>query len=174
MNSLAYRLLITRPYIYENSIKNTSATYYLAELASGKAERISAFFQTQEFNPTVNFKLRSIFKNGYENCSIFEDGLTSYLKANITAETWGRPLEAAWCSSGWKVNNVLKVMVGTITWNETDDHSKWALLDNSYACFGDMNRMTSQWKRGGSFFCFDNFSLVTALKRVILSQDSCK
>jgi len=96
------------------------------------------------------------------------------LKLNVTAETWGRPLEKAWCSPGWKVNNVLKVLVGTVSWDEADDHSKWALVGNTYACFGDMNRMSSQWKRGGSFFCFNNTSLVTALRRAIANQDDCK
>jgi deoxyribonuclease-2 len=64
-------------------------------------------------------------------------------------------------------------MVGDITWEEPDDHSKWVLARNAYACFGDMNRMSSQWKRGGSFFCFDNPSLVTALNRALIGEDRC-
>lgn len=72
--------MITRPFIYESSIKNSTYTNYLADLASGKADRVSALFQTEEFNPTADFKLRTIYKNGYENCSIFEDGLIGYLK----------------------------------------------------------------------------------------------
>lgn len=118
--------------------------------------------------------VRAIFKNGYENCSIFEDGLVGYLKANLTAETWGRPLEPAWCSKGWQVNNVIRVMVSDISWDEADDHSKWAAVGNLYACFGDMNRMPSQWKRGGSFFCFDSPSLAMALRRTIAGTDQCK
>lgn len=80
LNKLAYRLMTTRPFIYENSIKNSTYTNYLADLAAGRADRVAALFQTEEFNPTSDFKLRSIYKNGYENCSIFEDGLIGYLK----------------------------------------------------------------------------------------------
>lgn len=32
-----------------------------------------------------NTKLKSIYKNGFENCSIFEDGLIQYLKVNLVA-----------------------------------------------------------------------------------------
>ena len=117
--------------------------------------------------------MRSIYKNGFENCSIFEDGLTAYLKSNLVAETWGRPLENKWCGRPYTVTNVQQVVVGQVTWGEQDDHSKWVSAGNQYACFGDMNRMESQWKRGGSFFCMESSSLAGALRRTIVHQDSC-
>jgi deoxyribonuclease-2 len=53
-----------------------------------------------------------------------------------------------------QVINVKSVMLtSAIKWTESEDHSKWALLEQKYSCFGDMNRMSSQWKRGGSFYC---------------------
>jgi len=60
-----------------------------------------------------------------------------------------------------------------ISWKETEDHSKWAVAGHEYACFGDMNRMPSQWKRGGSFFCLNEPTLVTALSSIIVAHDSC-
>ena len=65
------------------------------------------------------------------------------------------------------------VIVGKEKWNEQDDHSKWVYASNDHACFGDMNRMPSQWKRGGSFFCLNNYSLALALKRAIIDSDKC-
>jgi hypothetical protein len=85
LNQLAYRLMITRPFIYENNVRNSSTTNYLADLASGKTARISANFQTEEFSPFGSYRLRSIYKNGFENSSIFEDGLIGYFKMNMTA-----------------------------------------------------------------------------------------
>ena len=72
----------------------------------------------------------------------------------LVAETWGRPIEHAWCGGGYQVVNVVNVNLAGIVWNEQDDHSKWVLAGNEYACFGDMNRMSSQWKRGGLSFAF--------------------
>ena len=105
---------------------------------------------------------------------MFEDGLTSYLVVGpLIAETWGRPIQAPWCSDIYNVYNVQALLMGGISWNEQDDHAKWAIAGNEYACLGDMNRMTSQWKRGGSFFCLSDSSLVSALKRIIITHDSC-
>jgi deoxyribonuclease-2 len=82
------------------------------------------------------------------------------LNSDLKAETWGRPIMAPWCG-----NDTIKYIVEncavlafnkTLTWGQTQDHSKWAIPtdDNSnFACFGDMNRMTSQFKRGGAFYC---------------------
>lgn len=47
------------------------------------------------------------------------------------------------------------------------------LAKNVYACFGDMNRMSSQWKRGGAFYCLLDTTLVAALSSIITSHDSC-
>lgn len=60
-----------------------------------------------------------------------------------------------------------------IEWEEADDHSKWMILGDKYSCFGDMNRMTSQWKRGGAFYCLNNTYLYKALKGVITEIDNC-
>ena len=118
--------------------------------------------------------MKGIFKNGGgKNCSIFEDGMISYLKETLTAETWGRPLEKSWCHSPYSVLNVVRLQVGSIQWTEQDDHSKW-VVSNNYGCFGDMNRMDSQWKRGGSFFCLQNQSLVKALTKVIIEAEKCQ
>lgn len=67
-----------------------------------------------------------------------------------------------------------RVQLDDLVWRESDDHSKWAVAGREYACFGDMNRMTSQWKRGGSFYCLSHPSLVQALTAVILETDSCQ
>jgi deoxyribonuclease II len=122
----------------------------------------------------VGYSVKAIFKNDKINCSIFEDGLTAYLGVTpLIAETWGRPIEKAWCGNGHQVLNVVNVNMAGIAWTEQDDHSKWVLGKANYACFGDMNRMSSQWKRGGAFYCFSDPTLVAALQSVIVSHDSC-
>jgi hypothetical protein len=106
------------------------------------------------------------------NGSIHEDGLTNYLSVSpLIAETWGRPLEPAWCSERFSVKNVVNISIGDISWYEADDHSKWMLASNAFACFGDMNRMASQWKRGGSYYCFTDVGLIEAVKNIIVSTD---
>lgn len=65
--------------------------------------------------------------------------------------------------------------VGDVEWKETYDHSKWALAgDDGFVCFGDMNRMDSQWKRGGSFYCLADKNLIAVVKSTILEHDLCR
>jgi deoxyribonuclease-2 len=101
------------------------------------------------------YRLKGVFKANTVNGSIFEDGLVGYLKdGKLVAETWGRPLQAAWCNAKEQVLNVKMVkLTENVMWTEAEDHSKWVLAEGKYTCFGDMNRMTSQWKRGGAFYC---------------------
>lgn len=36
-----------------------------------------------------------------------------------------------------------------------------------------MNRMTSQWKRGGAFYCLDDPSLHAAMQKIVTASDGC-
>lgn len=114
-----------------------------------------AHFHYYQFS-NVGLKAKVIFKNGNnsKNSSIFEDGLNHYLKSPIIAETWGRPLDSDWCGSP-EVHSSQKITISpTVNWPYTKDHSKWAIATSSAtSCFGDMNRQSSQWKRGGVFYC---------------------
>jgi hypothetical protein len=47
------------------------------------------------------------------------------------------------------------------------------ILGEKYSCFGDMNRMVSQWKRGGAFYCLDNPYLYKTMKGIITATDKC-
>lgn len=125
-------------------------------------------------------RLKIIYKNGKMNGSIFEDGLTKMLSSNLIAETWGRPLSPPWCGSEdnkYKVGNVVSLAFESgVTWKETQDHSKWAIAtdpSSSYSCFGDMNRMNSQFKRGGAFYCIEDADLNKAMKKIIKSKAVC-
>ncbi len=92
----------------------------------------------------------------------------------IVAETWGRPLQSAWCNQKYSVNNVVLVKINEkIQWDESKDHSKWAIVGDRYSCFGDMNRMTSQWKRGGAFYCLDDRTLNMAMQKIAMYTDAC-
>lgn len=153
---------------------NSASTASLYKLSRSNFPQSATLFIKQDLRSVYSYTLKTIFKNDKVNGSIFEDGLTSYLSVTpLVAETWGRPIEKAWCGKGFEVVNAVTVNVGGISWNEQDDHSKWVLARNDYACFGDMNRMSSQWKRGGSFFCLSEPTLVAALKAVVTTHDNC-
>ena len=56
----------------------------------------------------------------------------------------------------------------------TRDHCKWGIsCTGSTVCVGDINRMTSQKKRGGGTACIENPSLWKAIHALINSTDPC-
>lgn len=174
LDYIASHLIITWPFVYEARVTNTTTTQSLFKLAKSNFPTSANKFEFYNLQSAVGYSVKAIFKNDKINCSIFEDGLTSYLSVSpLIAETWGRPLEHSWCSGGKQVLNVVNINLSGVTWNEQDDHSKWVLAKGAYACFGDMNRMSSQWKRGGAFYCFSESTLVAALDSAIVSHDNC-
>ena len=62
----------------------------------------------------------------------------------------------------WKGRNELVV-------RENQDHSKWAVSDKEYYFIGDLNRMTSQFERGGGGFLCQDPVLSRDLKNMIHS-----
>ena len=71
LNKMAGRFVITRPYIYESNIKNSTQTANLARMAASQSDKQGDKFQTEDFNPAPGVQIKGIFKNGFENCSIF-------------------------------------------------------------------------------------------------------
>jgi hypothetical protein len=58
------------------------------------------------------------------------------------------------------------------------DHSKWGVAINGtaqqhYVCIGDMNRMTSQWARGGGTVCFRQANIYKPFLGSIVGADAC-
>lgn len=109
---------------------------------------------------------------------LWDDSVAPHYADSLLTETWGRPYSADKCDlKGGKVSNIhhLKVAVGGAVheWRDTKDHCKWGLFMNkNVVCVGDMNRMDSQAKRGGSAFCKEDAGLYKAFKGMI-ENDGC-
>lgn len=170
---LITKLLPIKPYIYANNLNNPQSINNLMTSGQVQSPDYNSIFTYRNY--TVNqTNMKFIFKNGAKNASIFEDGLNNMLQSPILAETWGRPLQAPWCGT-YPVGNIASIVLNAqIAWKETQDHSKWACAtQNNYCCFGDMNRMSSQWARGGAFYCLDNALLKQAMTSIVTVINSC-
>lgn len=171
---LITKILPIKPYIYAQNLNNANEINNLMTAGTIKQPDYTSTFTYRNY--TVNStNMLFIFKNGGVNASIFEDGMNNLLKSPLLAETWGRPLQDPWCGSTYGVGNIQTVKFSsTAFWNETQDHSKWAYATaNNYSCFGDMNRMTSQWVRGGAFYCLKSSILKQALVSITASTTPC-
>ena len=106
------------------------------------------------------------------------------LKTNLYVETWrknpGNPLDS-FCTKP-SVENIDEIdykfhnskLAGKFSYK--DDHSKWAISKNiyhPYVCVGDINRMESQYKRGGGTTCFQTPQVWKYLDEWANVVDSC-
>lgn len=170
---LITKILPTRPNLYANNLNNPNFINNLMASGQIKSPDYNSLFTYRNY--TVNqTSMKFIFKNGGLNASIFEDGLNNMLKSPILAETWGRPLQDPWCGT-YPVGNVANIVINAqINWQESQDHSKWACATkNNYCCFGDMNRMDSQWVRGGAFYCLQSSYLKQAITKIVTASNLC-
>ena len=105
---------------------------------------------------------------------IFQDIIAPYYQSGLQPLTWGRPLEASTCNGSFDIEAVQELNVEEYSWKYTLEHSKWALgLERPLVCVGDLNRMDSQKRRGGGFFCLEDAALHSAYSSLIKSVEPC-
>jgi len=66
------------------------------------------------------------------------------------------------------IKDIKKLCFEDVTFNESQDHSKWCVSDKDYYCISDLNRTVSQYKRGGGIFICKDKELSRCLYLLIL------
>lgn len=98
---------------------------------------------------------------------IYSEYLYEKYKSKWFIETWqrGHHITNNDCEN---IIDIKKLKFENIGWLESQDHSKWAVCDK-YFSIGDLNRMTSQFKRGGGLILCEDINVCYALKALIVS-----
>lgn len=123
-------------------------------------------------------------KSSDYNDDLYSGWIDHELKTTLYVETWrngaGVVLNSSCPQTDYKVNNIvdLKVEEGDtkITWSYSQDHSKWAISqdkDPGVVCISDINRMQSQFKRGGGAVCIKCPSCWSVFSNTILDLEPC-
>jgi deoxyribonuclease-2 len=125
-------------------------------------------------------------KSGSTSIDIFENLIQPSLEVDMYVETWRRPpVMDSYCNPphAWEsinINNLAFVDENgkEVTFKYTQDHSKFSLAVNStsqkhWICIGDMNRMTSQWTRGGGMACVRHAALYNPLLASVIDIENC-
>lgn len=176
LNTLAGLAPLTAPDIYDQrtSAQTPSA---LAALAAGTTST-QPDCNTVSIQTAGGLNVTYFAKSAAWNSELYSQCIAPTLHTNLLTETWIRgDAEGPSCSGSQQVLDVKKLMfTSTVGFTETDDHSKWAVSPTGsipWLCPADINRMTTQYKRGGSAFCFQDVALVSAIRNAITSVDAC-
>jgi deoxyribonuclease-2 len=119
-------------------------------------------------------RITHIAKSPRHEIDIYSDYLTHHYTCSWYVESWIRSHAFEPCSTVTDIRALLFCDETTNEkreYSEKQDHSKWAVsFEHDMYWIGDLNRMTSQKKRGGGgFVCFDA-GLKRALSKLIVIQ----
>jgi deoxyribonuclease-2 len=114
-------------------------------------------------------KIIHIAKSPHYNIDIYSDYIAKEYNSLWYVETWmrGHKIDD---NEERKTHHLIKdissLKYNSYKYSETQDHSKWGVTKNMY-WIGDLNRMTSQFKRGGGGFLIKNSDISCALMNLI-------
>lgn len=104
-------------------------------------------------------------KSPHCEIDIYSEHIIKYETCTWYVETWKRGHEI---KTNTNVVEIKNIQWKNISYKESQDHSKWAISD-TYYWIGDLNRMTSQYKRGGGGFLIKNKEISNAFRKLILN-----
>jgi deoxyribonuclease-2 len=125
-------------------------------------------------------------KSGSWGKDLWEDLIQSDLGVDMYVETWRRaPVMPTYCRPDFPFDtfNVANLQFldssgALVGYKYTQDHSKYGIAINAtsaqhWLCIGDINRMSSQWVRGGGAVCFRNAVTYNSVAAMIVGVDGC-
>lgn len=120
-------------------------------------------------------------KNKDFGADLYSSFVAPALQTNMLAETWqhGSAKTGSSCD-GYTVENILQLAVKTdaqeFDFDNYADHAKFVVAKSSekpYVCIGDINRMTTQFERGGGTLCVSDSYIWKAFRNFATQIDSC-
>ncbi|CAB4066421.1 Ribose-phosphate pyrophosphokinase 3,Phosphoribosyl pyrophosphate synthase-associated protein 2,Ribose-phosphate pyrophosphokinase 4,Ribose-phosphate pyrophosphokinase 5,Ribose-phosphate pyrophosphokinase,Ribose-phosphate pyrophosphokinase 1,Phosphoribosyl pyrophosphate synthase-associated protein 1,Ribose-phosphate pyrophosphokinase 2,Ribose-phosphate pyrophosphokinase A [Lepeophtheirus salmonis] len=130
---------------------------------------LSSLFHTLPF---ISFAKGPRFKR-----DLYANLVAPSLRTSLLVETWahgsGGRLNTTCSDVPYPIYNVKLLKLMGIPFHRMEDHSKWA-IGGGYVCVGDINRMTSQRKRGGGTLCFRNSKAYKLFADLIVETEPSK
>ena len=176
LNDVAYRLMLTHPHVYDSAV------------AAGTGGNVTALATGAFANPAtcagldfaVGSTMVTVFaKTPAWNADLWAGCVAPALRTDLWVESWIRgSAEGANCTGGYDVLDVQAVAFTTSSndgsWTEYNDHSKWAVSPTGEAiCFGDINRMTTQYSRGGAAYCMRDTTFAGVFQAATTETNKC-
>lgn len=171
---IAYGLHLVLPNIYEIQLTNEVKENFpnITSLAKGEFSKAPlCVFHELETKHGLPFTFFS--KSTQWNNDLWSACISPQLQVNLEVESWIRGSAIGPSCSEYDVTDVKNVAFydfPSFTWSSYDDHSKWAVGVN-WTCHGDINRMTTQFTRGGGAMCVKGIGYL--LQKDITSSTHC-
>ena len=172
--NIAGVMSINLPQVYYSNINipNANISLIINNLTISSANSYAYSFNTIGGLPFTYFA-----KAGKANVDLYESIISPYYNDGMLLQTWGRPYEQNFCPSGgyqYANENINEIQIGKYWWYGYYDHSKWGIgINTQMVCYSDINRMYSQWVRGGGAVCTLNTGLYNYMSKIIENAGPC-
>ena len=173
LNRIAGQYLVMDAQIYDHNTPSYASSHHnLSSFATGAFVH-NASPQSITFKTVGGTSFWDIAKSKTCDCDMW-DKVAAHYAQGMNVLSWGRPLEPSTCSR-YPVQNIVDISWGSsISYKETEEHSKWGVTKNGQTvCIGDINRMTSQKKRGGGASCLAQSSVASSFAHLIANIEKC-
>lgn len=170
---IAEQTVLTVPDMYDTRISSTAPTS-LQLLAKGAFSQVPLCTNTS-IQTLGGLELSYYAKSTQWNNELYAECIAPNEQTSLLVESWIRGSAEGPSCETQQVLDVQNVSYPYgLMFSEYNDHSKWAVSTTSdTVCASDINRMTTQYKRGGSAFCFEDATLSDVLRTSITKTDSC-
>lgn len=161
-------LINMRPIVYERKISNYLEMKFpqLSDLEHEfdmKNKRVSIVPKLSQLITTKEGQILHLYsKSANFGQDLYDGWIDKDINSALFVETWrrgsGNPLNSSCPDNDYQVNNIKDLKYNDdVGWSFSIDHSKWAISEDAnvgFVCISDINRMESQFKRGGGAVCF--------------------
>lgn len=141
-----------------------------------------------EINSLRGETFLSFSKNTKSEGDLYSQIVAPGLAVDLLVETWrrgaGGPLTSNCTGGPYKVYNIENVNLPLVespqattgSWKYISDHAKWAVstdAEKPFSCIGDINRMASQFRRGGGTVCFKSAPVWNVVSKSVEGVEAC-
>jgi len=180
LKNVGTQLFYNHAKLYSSSLPTSMASDNadLAQFIAGHYKSGTPTTSTIDLVTVGGVHFRSFAKSADFNQDLYQSLVAPSLQAPLNVETWrrGSPVTLD-CSSQFRVLDAQTMKIGSsMTYSYTKDHSKLAVSAVStmpYVCIGDINRMTSQYVRGGGTVCISDNFVWRAYNALIQTLNQC-
>ena len=189
LETLAQQLLYMEPVIYASQMNPYLQARYpeMARVIAGETRRV---WSIAGFATPCGDIFYSFAKSRYFGDDLYSRFVAEKLNVSLDTETWMRAATPenrlpSYCTPNLQVRNVVQInvtafsprlrLVMLFSFGNNRDHSKWAISTRSkpWVCIGDINRMESQFRRGGGAVCHMNYSLWRMFAGMVSLVEPC-
>lgn len=191
-NQIIDHLIEMKPQIFDHIVSDKmikrfpKLTKLLGQKSSPEAPQANHKL-IQNIETTNKTKLTLFSKDSKYGKDMYADLIEHELKTNLFVQTWrrgrGGNLPSSCRPKDFHTNNIEGLSLRHTTdiinvdWSYLDDHSKWATnsdLDaDPWFCISDINRMRSQFSRGGGSICFECLKCKFVFSKMIDHIEAC-